>query len=171
MLKKAPEAGARKKSVRFFGSSPFGGLVPLFVLEARFEPVAVSFYIYYVDAMCQAIEQGAGQSFVSGEGGGPVGKGEIRGDDQARLLVALAEETEQMLRSRLVHGNVAQLVDHHGVKTAEARLEAKHLAFLPRFPVEIGQPGSGEESDPVAKPTRLTGQRNCQVTFSSSWGA
>lgn len=52
-----------------------------------------------MNAVCQAIEQGTGQSSVADERGRPVGEGEVGGYYQARLFVALAEEAEEVLGS------------------------------------------------------------------------
>ena len=49
---------------------------------------------YHMDAVSQTINQRSGQSGVTGERLGPVGKRQIGGDDQAALFVAAAEEAE-----------------------------------------------------------------------------
>ncbi len=114
-----------------------------------------------MNAVCQAVEQGTGQSLVAGERGGPVGEGEVCGDDQARLFVTLAEEAEQVLGSGLVQRDVTEFVYHDRVESAKAGFEAEHLAFVPGLAVEVGQTGGREKIYPMPEATRGTCGRNC----------
>jgi len=121
-----------------------------------------------MNAVCQAIEQGASQSFVAGERGGPVGEGKVGGDDQARLLVALAEEAEQVFGSILFQGDVAEFVDHDRVEALQTCFEAEHLTFVPGLAIEVGQPGGREKLYTMPEAARGTRGRNCQMAFTST---
>jgi len=70
-----------------------------------------------------------------------------------------------MLGRLLVHRHVAEFVDHDRVESAKTRLEAKHLATLPRFAVQVRQTGGREESHPVAETTRLAAKADAGAQF------
>jgi hypothetical protein len=62
--------------------------------------------------------------------------------DQAHLLVALAEEAKQMLRTVAVQWDVAQFVDDdqvRGVLLLDLFFQLQDLPFLAGFRVEVGQ--------------------------------
>ena len=60
--------------------------------------------------MREAVQEGTGEAFVAAEELGPLGEGEVGGDQHAHLLVAPAEEGEEVFAPRLAEGEVAQLV-------------------------------------------------------------
>ena len=71
-------------------------LPPPASLQARPEPVAVTEDLHDVHVVGQAIQQCPGHPLVVGEDLRPVGERQVCRHDQARLLVALAEEAEQV---------------------------------------------------------------------------
>ena len=87
--------GASDNQSAWFGGwasllAGFGGLGGL-------EPEAVAFDGHNVHVVGDAIEQGPGHAFIGREYLGPIGERQVGGEDQAHLLVALAEEAEQVL--------------------------------------------------------------------------
>ena len=56
----------------------FGDATSLLGLQAGLQPVTVSLNLYHVDAVCQAIDQRACQTFVAREDLRPLGKREVR---------------------------------------------------------------------------------------------
>ena len=60
--------------------------------------------------MCQAIEQG-GRHLGIAKHAGPLAEGEVRGDDDGRALVQLADEVEQELSTGLGEGQIAEFVE------------------------------------------------------------
>src|SRR5580692_6654773 len=63
-----------------------------------------------VAMMRQAIEHGGGHPSVA-EYLRPIGKSQIGGDQQRRVLVQFADQVEQQLATRLGEWQIAQLVD------------------------------------------------------------
>jgi len=61
--------------------------------------------------VCQAVEQGTGQAFVTGEDLRPFRERKIGRYDQTGLFIALAEEAEQVLGASAIQRDVAQLID------------------------------------------------------------
>ncbi len=78
----------------------------LMPLQARLEPIAVAGDVEDVHAVCQAIEQGAGQAFVTGEYLRPFRERKIGSHDQTGLFIALAEKAEQVLGATAIQGDV-----------------------------------------------------------------
>ena len=58
----------------------------------------------------QAVEHGGGHLGVA-EHLGPIGEGEVGGDQQRGVLVELADQMEQQLPAGLAEGQIAELVD------------------------------------------------------------
>jgi hypothetical protein len=63
-----------------------------------------------VAVVCQAIEHGGGHLGVA-EHLGPIGEGEIGGDQQRGVFVELADQVEQQLAAGLAEREIAQFVD------------------------------------------------------------
>ena len=64
--------------------------------------------------MGEPVEHGGGHLGVA-EHLRPIGEGEVRGDEQRRVLVELADQVEQQLTARLAERQIAQLVDDDDV--------------------------------------------------------
>src|SRR6185437_1021165 len=58
----------------------------------------------------QAIEHGGGHLGIA-EHLGPIGKGEVGGDQQRGVLIELADQVEQQLAAGLTERQIAELVD------------------------------------------------------------
>ena len=83
-----------------------------------------------MDAVIQTINQGSGQSRVTGERVGLVGERQIGGDDQAALFVAAAEEAEEVFGSGFVQRQVVQFVDHDQIGPRDAGFQPQDAAFF-----------------------------------------
>ena len=77
---------------------------------AVFEPPAGVAGLDDIAMMGQAIEHGGGHLGVA-EHLGPIGEGEIGGDQQRGVFVELADQVEQQLAARLAEREIAQFVD------------------------------------------------------------
>lgn len=73
------------------------------------EAVAVAVHFENVDVVCQAIEQGAGETFRV-EHAGPVFEGQVRSDDRGAALVTLRDHLEQKFGAGLRERHVAEFV-------------------------------------------------------------
>ena len=51
--------------------------------------------------------------------GGPLAKGQVRGDDDRSALVELADQMEEQLTARAGERQLAELVEHHEVEPGE----------------------------------------------------
>ena len=60
--------------------------------------------------MGETVEHGGGHFGVA-EDLRPIGEGEVRGDEQGRVLVELADQVEQQLTAGLAERQIAELVD------------------------------------------------------------
>ena len=59
---------------------------------------------------------------------GPVGKGQVGGDDDRCVFVELADQMEQQLAARLAEGQIAELVDDNEIMTQEGLDQASTSA-------------------------------------------
>jgi len=59
----------------------------------------------------EAIEERSGELLVTAEDLGPLAEGEVAGDGDRLLLVAVGDEVEEQLASGAVEGDEADLVD------------------------------------------------------------
>jgi len=75
---------------------------------------------------CEPVDHRSGQAGVAG----PFRERQVSCDDQAHLLVALAEESEQVLGPARVHRQVAQFVHDDQIPLAD-------VAFQPHIPISI----------------------------------
>src|SRR5580692_262501 len=98
----------------------------------------------------QAIEHGGGHLGVA-EHLGPIGEGEIGGDQQRGVFVELADQVEQQLSARLAERQVAQFVDDDEIVAQQVLSQATAAAgglFLLELIDQIDQikeasPGAG----------------------------
>lgn len=68
--------------------------------------------------MGQPIEQSRGHLGIA-EHARPFGEAEVRGDDDAGLLVELGEQMEQERAARWAEGQISELIEDHEVKADE----------------------------------------------------
>ena len=72
--------------------------------------------------------QHRGRHLGVGEDLGPVGEGEIGGDDDRGVLVELADQVEEQLRASLAEGQIAELVDDDEILAQQGFDDASALA-------------------------------------------
>ena len=128
-------------------------------LQARLEPVAVAGDVEDVHVVGEAVEQGTGQTFVTGEDLRPFREWKIGRHDQAGLLVAPAEEAEQMLGATAIQRDVTEFVDYDQVIAGDVLLQPQYLAFFPGFDVGVHQTRDREETDLVSASTTFAFDR------------
>lgn len=76
--------------------------------------------------MREAVDDGAGENGVLEEGR-PILEGEVGGDDDAALAVAVGQKVEEQLTSGLVEGDVAQLVEDNEAVAFKFSAVGAHL--------------------------------------------
>ncbi len=142
-----------------------GGTLPL--LQALAEAITLSLELQDVAAMGKAVQQGAGQA-----GGakhlGPLGEGEIGGDDERSPQVLLADEGEQHLGAPLAEGDEAHLVQDNQVLLHQLALQlAEAMGFLDLYQ-GVDQAHRGVEADAMALLARGQAQGNGDVGFAGA---
>ena len=80
------------------------------IIVAAFEPPTFIDGFDDVAVMGQSIEQG-GRHLGVAEHAGPLAEGEVRGDDDGRALVQLADEVEQELSAGLGERQIAEFIE------------------------------------------------------------
>jgi hypothetical protein len=84
---------------------------------------------------------------------GPFRKGQIGRDDQADLLVVLAEEAEEILGSCFCERDISEFVDEDQVAATDLSFQTTYLSLLPGLVVEVDQSGCGKRGDSLPLPT------------------
>ena len=104
-----------------------------FLTDLRFfEPEALAVGLQDVDAVGEAVQQGAGQPFGA-EHLGPGLERQVGGDDQAEAFVGAADDLEEQLGADLGEGDVAELVQDEQLATFELGEEPLRGPLLPRL--------------------------------------
>ena len=85
-----------------------------------------------VDAMGDAVKQGAGESLVD-EDFGPLFKGQVGGHDDASAFVGAADDFEEEFGPGLAEGDVAELVEDEQVKFFEPSQESIQFSVFSGF--------------------------------------
>jgi len=124
-----------------------------------------------VHVVRQPVQQGPGQPFLVGQHLGPIRKRQIRRHNQAGLLVALAEEAEQVLGPHPVQRQIAELIHNDQIAPPDRLFQLQDRSFLTGLEIGVHQSGGGEELHRVAALTRLAAEGDRQVRFAHARGA
>ena len=118
----------------------------------------------------EPVEHGGGHLGVA-EHLGPVGEGKVRGDEQRRVLVELADQVEQKLAAGLAEGQIAQFVDDDEI-VAEQLLRQPAAAPGSLFLFElVDQIDQIEEASPGAAADNRRSHGNAQMGFAGASAA
>ena len=90
-------------------------------LPALPQAVAFAVHLQDVDAVSDAVQQGAGES-LGAEDLGPLVEGQVGGDQDRPSLVSLAEDLEEELSTGLGERDEAQLVDDEQLEPGQLLL-------------------------------------------------
>ena len=93
----------------------------------------------------QPVQQGPGQPLVVGKHLGPIGKRQVRCHDQARLLIALTEEAEQVLGAHAIQRDIAQFIHNDQSTASDVLLQLQDRPLLPGLDVRVDQTRGREE--------------------------
>ena len=83
-----------------------------------------------MDAVCEPVQQGARQP-LGAEDLSPLVEGQVSGDHDRPPLVALAEDLEEELRSRLGEWNEAQFIYDEQLEPAKLLLQVEQSPLVP----------------------------------------
>ena len=110
------------------------------------EAVALTVHLQDVNAVCEPVQQGARQP-LRAKDLRPLVEGQVGRDDDGPLLVALAEDLEEELRSRPGQRDEAKLVDDEQLEPAQLLLEVEQPPLVPGLDQFVYQGGRGGEAD------------------------
>src|SRR3989339_877455 len=113
-------------------------------------------------AMRETIEKRASEPFVAKDLR-PLGEWQVGGDNEADALVALAEESEEILGRALAERDVAQFIHNDELVAGDDPIELAEFPSLSRLGVGGRQPGGGEESHAPPLATGFASEGDCQV--------
>lgn len=89
--------------------------------------VGLAVHLEGVDAICEPVEECAGETIFS-ECGFPLVRGQVRGDDGRAALVALPHQFEEQLDPSLREGHEAEFVDDQQLLASELTLQPPYTA-------------------------------------------
>ncbi len=145
----------------FFSLFSFGAALCVF------EPVAFSVGFDDVDAVGNAVEQRAGEAFVS-EDLGPLLEGQVGGEDEALAFVGAAYYVEEEFGASFGERHVAEFVEHDEVEFLDAFKHPLELPVLPCFEQFGDEGGHGVEADAFCLGAGGVGQRCGDVCLSGA---
>ena len=94
--------------------------------------VAVPIGFQDVAAMCEPIQEGAGETFGAKDLG-PLLEGEVGGEHEALLLVRSTDHLEEEFGAGLGEGHISQLIEEQEMKALQLFVETLESSFLPAF--------------------------------------
>lgn len=115
----------------------------------------------------QPVQQGSGHLGIA-EDGHLFSERQVGGDDQAGLLVQLADQVEQQCAARGRKRQVAQLIQNHGIDQRELFGQIPGFAQLLLFLQQVDQVHGIEEAHPFALMNGRHTQRGGQMRFARS---
>ena len=104
------------------------------------EAVALPVHLQDVNAVGEAVQQGAGEP-LGAEDLRPLVEGQIGGDQDGSSLVALAEDLEEELGPCLGERDEAQLVDDEQLEPGKPLLEVEQTPLVSGWPRSAHAPG------------------------------
>ena len=159
-------SGSGVRQVARFLLCGFGGFC-----RAVLETEAVVSGFKNVTAMGEPVEQGRGHLRVA-EHGRPFAEAEIGGDDDAGLLVELAQQMEEQCAARGAERQVAEFVEDDEVGVREPRCDLPGFALNLLLFEGVNEVDGGEEPDAFAVMfDRLDADRRGEMGFALAPGA